>query len=149
QDYKKLQKWYRFFPMPQVGHCTTSNGGGTGPAPNEPFLQLRDWVEHNKEPDFLNGIPDPGRTATYPDMAKPICPFPETAIYNGKGSVTDPNSYHCGGNLQTPRVVCNDVKTKYKHETSAHLDFEGVGLDREDCEDFLPPPHGKKRMSNK
>src|SRR5262249_10313223 len=141
RDYKRLKKWYRLFPMPSVGHCNVADGGGTGPSAYEPFLQLRDWVENNKAPDFLNGVSDPGRTGTYPDLKKPICPFPQTAIYNGSGNITDPSSYRCDGDLQTQPVVCNDVKTPYKQETTANLDFAGVGVDPIDCKGLLPPPH--------
>ena len=116
-----------------------ADGGGTGPSAYEPFLQLRDWVENNREPDFLNGVSD--TNAPNPALKKPICPFPQTAIYDGSGDITDPTSYRCDGDLQTQPVVCNDVKTIYKQETSANLDFAGVGVDPRDCKGLLPPPH--------
>ena len=127
-NYTPLLRWYRFFPAPSVGHC----GGGAGPQWVDPFLALRNWVEKGTDPDFLVGLTgtagvDPGRT-------RPLCPFPQTAIYNGSGSTDDYHSYHCGGNLEANRaVVCNDVKTRFGRETTAELDFRGVGLSAEEC----------------
>jgi hypothetical protein len=134
-DYKALQRWYRFYPAPSVGHC----GGGAGPYWYDPFVALRKWVEHNIEPKYLVGLTgpsgiDPGRT-------RPICSFPHTAVYNGTGSTDDFNSFTCEGNLQTTPVACNDVKTVYGHETTGNLDFEGVGLKQQQCLGHLPPPH--------
>jgi hypothetical protein len=77
---------------------------------------------------------EPGRT-------RPLCPYPQTAIYNGTGSTDDISSFHCGGNLQTRPVACNDVRTPFKQENTANLDFAAVGLTAAECEHYLPPPH--------
>ena len=52
---------------------------------------------------------------------RPRCPYPQTAIYNGTGSIDDAASFHCGGDLETPDVVCADVLAQYKHETTGPL----------------------------
>jgi hypothetical protein len=36
--------------------------------------------------------------------------------------------------LQNLPVACNDVRTVFGQENTAHLDFEGVGLSSEQCE---------------
>jgi hypothetical protein len=76
---------------------------------------------------------DPGRT-------RPICSFPQTAIYKG-GDINVASSFYCGGNLQTAPVACNDVKTPFHFETTGLLDFDGVGLSAQACVGHLPPPH--------
>jgi Tannase and feruloyl esterase len=65
--------------------------------------------------------------------SRPLCPYPQTAIYNGSGDINDANSFHCGGNLKTQQVVCNDTLVRYKHEVHGTLDFSGTGLTPADC----------------
>jgi len=50
-DYDETQKFYRFFPYPNSGHC----GGGTGPLidPEALFAVLVNWVEHGVAPDYV------------------------------------------------------------------------------------------------
>jgi hypothetical protein len=64
---------------------------------------------------------------------RPLCPYPQTAIYKGSGSTDDAANFRCGGNLEKRRVVCADVLTKYKREVKGQLDFKGTGVDRDDC----------------
>jgi hypothetical protein len=124
-DFANLQRFYRLFRAPGVGHC----GGGAGPSPVDAFGALVNWVENDVPPQSLlarGGSAAPGRT-------RPLCPYPQTAIYNGAGSIDDANSFHCGGNLETRQVICNDVLTRYKHEEHGNLDFKDSGLNPADC----------------
>jgi hypothetical protein len=144
EAYEKLQKWYRLFIMPGVGHCTGSLDTGflatifgttVGPSVVDPFVALRNWVEHGIAPKQLSALAfspalNPGRT-------RPVCPFPETAIYNGHGNINDINSFHCGGDLQKHSVACNDVRTVFGQENTPHLDFKGVGLTASECASHL------------
>jgi len=66
---------------------------------------------------------------------RPLCPYPQTAIYNGTGSTDDASNFHCGGNLDERRIVCADVLTTYKHEVNGPLDFTGTGVNRFECGD--------------
>lgn len=141
EDYETLQTWYRLFIMPGVGHCTGALDTGplasifgttVGPSIEDPFLALRNWVEHGAAPTQLSALAF--SPALAPGRTRPICPFPKTAIYNGHGSINDINSFHCGGNLQNLPVACNDVRTVFRQENTAHLDFESVGLTAERCE---------------
>jgi hypothetical protein len=125
-DFERLQKFYRLFRAPGVAHC----GGGAGPQPQNLFGALVDWVENGKAPaqilaqqTLAGGIV----------RTRPLCPYPQTAIYNGSGSTDDAANFHCGGNLEKRRIVCADVLTKYKHEANGHLDFSGTGVHRHDC----------------
>jgi Tannase and feruloyl esterase len=123
-NYKKLQNWYRLFPMPGVGHCTGALGGGAGPSVVDPFLVLVDWVEKGITPNSMIAQGGAGAPST---RTRPLCPYPTTAIYNGSGSTDDASNFHCGGNLETRPVVCNDVRTYYKHENEAALDYQSIG----------------------
>lgn len=132
-DFENLQRFYRLFRAPGVGHCGI---GSAGPVPLDPFGALVKWVEEGVAPDMLlaaggSAAPPSGRT-------RPICPYPTTAIYNGSGSIDDVANFHCGGNLEQPGAVCDDALVKYKHEEHGKLDFSAWGLERESCR-FVQP----------
>jgi tannase/feruloyl esterase len=126
-DFQNLQRFYRLFRAPGVGHC----GGGTGPSPVDPFGALVKWVEQGIAPQTL--LASGGSAAPPTGRTRPLCPYPQTAIYNGSGSIDDAGSFHCGGNLEAREVVCNDVLARYKHEVKGKLDFDGTGLEPNDC----------------
>jgi hypothetical protein len=115
-DFKDTQKFYRLFRVPGAGHCGVPNA----------FPTLVNWVENGVAPEQI--INQTGA------RSRPLCPYPQTAIYNGSGSTDDAANFHCGGNLEKRRVVCNDVLTKYKHEADGHLDYSGTGVNRHVCE---------------
>jgi Tannase and feruloyl esterase len=105
-DYDALHPWYRFFPVPGLGH-----------APVNALPQLIDWVENGVVPDRIE------RTTGF----RVLCPFPQRAIYIGPdgGSTTDPSNFECGGNLQTKETICLGLRTPYKQETSDELQAYG------------------------
>src|SRR5262245_51485993 len=126
-DFENLQTFYRFFLAPGVGHC----GGGAGPSPVNAFAALVNWVENGVPPQSL--LASGGSAAPPTGRTRPLCPYPQTAIYNGAGDINNASSFHCGGNLETQQVVCNDVLARYKHEVHGTLDFSGTGLTPADC----------------
>jgi len=114
-DFSGVQKFYRLFRAPGVGHC----GGGAGPQPQDLFGALVKWVENGTAPDtILSQNVVGGVTRT-----RPLCPYPQTAIYNGTGSTDDAANFTCGGNLETPEVVCDSVLAQYKNEVNGPLDY--------------------------
>jgi len=126
-DFARLQGFYRLFVVPGVGHC----GGGVGPVPVDPFSALVKWVEHGTAPDTLlssggSGAPATGRT-------RPLCPYPQKAIYNGSGSTDEAKNFHCGGSAESTAVVCADVLTTFKQEKDGGLDFKGTGVSAQEC----------------
>jgi hypothetical protein len=127
-DFARLQSFYRLFLAPGVGHC----GGGDGPAPVDPFNALVNWVEHGLAPESL--LASGGSAAPSSGRTRPLCPYPQKAIYGGTGSTDDAKNFHCGGNLEVPAVVCSDVLAKYKYEKSGDLDFKGTGISPKDCQ---------------
>ncbi len=129
-DFQALQSWYRFFMMPGVGHCTGALGGGVGPSAVDPFLALVNWVENGVAPDSILAQ---GGAGAPPTRTRPLCPFPETAIYNGTGSTDDASNFHCGGDLETRDVVCNDLLTVYKDENGNRLESKDVDAQAYHC----------------
>ncbi|HET7528278.1 MAG TPA: tannase/feruloyl esterase family alpha/beta hydrolase [Burkholderiaceae bacterium] len=125
-DFSAVQKFYRLFRAPGVGHC----GGGAGPQPQGLFDALVNWVEHKQPPKTITATVTSNGVVT---RSRPLCPYPQTAIYNGSGSTDDAASFHCGGNLETREEVCDSVLVRYKHEVDGPLDFREGGTSRGEC----------------
>ena len=81
-------EFFRLFMQPGVFHC----GGGVGAGSFEPLLVVMDWVEQGKSPDRILGsrIMN-GKTV----RTRPLCPYPQTAKYNGSGSIDDAANFRC------------------------------------------------------
>ena len=101
-----LHPWYRFFIMPGMTHTEQPQ-----------YLSLLiDWVER--------GIPPERLTQPSVGSAGGGCPFPQQAKFLG-GSISDPANYVCGGNVQTPAVICMLLTTPLGMETSNLLQSYG------------------------
>jgi hypothetical protein len=105
-----VSPWYRFFLAPGVGHC----GGGLGPQPQNLFNTMVAWAEGGPAPDSILSSGG-GRT-------RPLCPFPQTAIYDGTGNPNLASSFTCGGDIQTKEAKCDGLIAKFKHEAGAGLE---------------------------
>ena len=125
-DFSGVQKFYRLFRAPGVGHC----GGGPGPQPQGLFDALVNWVEHKVPPKTITATLTTGGVVT---RSRSLCPYPQTAIYSGSGSTDDAANFHCGGNLETREEVCDSVLVEYKHEVSGRLDYREGGTSRGEC----------------
>jgi len=121
-DFKGLQSFYRLFRVPGAGHCGVPQG----------FPALVDWVEHGIAPTQI--IQQSGT------RTRPVCPYPQTAVYDGVGDPNLASSFSCGGNLEKLHTVCNDVLTEYKDEVSGDLDYAGMGVNRVACENTARGP---------
>jgi hypothetical protein len=124
-DFDRLQRYYRLFRAPGVAHCA----GGAGPQPQNLFGALVNWVENGVAPEQILGQSTTGGVT----RTRPLCLYPQTAVYKGSGSTDDASNFVCKGNLEERRVVCNDVLAKYKHEVKGPLDFKGSSVSRREC----------------
>jgi len=75
--------------VPGMGHC----GGGDGPNTFDMERALADWVEHGVAPAAV--IATHHRPGGVPDRERPICPYPETAVYNQDGDINLTTSFAC------------------------------------------------------
>jgi Tannase and feruloyl esterase len=152
--FRGIQKFYRLFHVPGVSHCGLGilNHSSLGPWPQNgaDFDAVINWVEkgvaptqvigsgNTAAPAFISGSPT--------TLTRPLCPYPQTAVYNGSGSVTDAASWQCGGDLEKnvpvgvplsgppgQPVACYDVLVKYKREVNGPLDYENSGVDPAMC----------------
>ena len=124
-DFTNVQKFYRLFRIPAAGHCATANV--------QFFPALVNWVENGVAPTQFNATIKPASGQT-PAIVRPICPYPQTAIYNGSGSTSDPANFKCGGNLETKEIVCKDILVRYKSEIDGPLDYTNSGFTNGDCQ---------------
>jgi len=73
---------------PGVGHCA----GGDGPNPVGVFEAMVDWVEKGVAPNTLSA------SRTRQDgtvLSRPLCPYPTTAKWTGKGSTDEAANFTC------------------------------------------------------
>jgi hypothetical protein len=119
-DFSEVQDFYRLFRVPGAGHCAVPNA----------FPALVNWVENGVAPEQIITSSTVGGVS----RTRPLCPYPQTAIYNGSGSTNDAANFHCGGNLDTTATVCQDVLAKYKREADSAPDYKGTGVKKHECE---------------
>jgi hypothetical protein len=82
----EVREFFRFFPVPNMHHC----GGGPGPNTFDALSAVVAWVEQGTTPKRIvaSGGAVPGRT-------RPLCPYPERAVYKGRGSIDDAANFTC------------------------------------------------------
>jgi hypothetical protein len=80
--------FYRLFMVPGMFHC----GGGVGTGSFDTMTPLVAWVEQGVAPQSIaaSRLVD-GKVV----RTRPLCPYPETAIYNGTGSIDEAASFTC------------------------------------------------------
>jgi feruloyl esterase len=84
----KTHDAYRLFMVPGMAHC----GGGDGPNVFDMMTPLRVWVETKQAPDRIEA----SRVRNgKPDRTRPLCPYPQTAVYKGSGNMDDASSFVC------------------------------------------------------
>jgi feruloyl esterase len=117
----EIDSFYRFFPIPGMEHCTSTpsdqnapfyvNGDdqsgsltgnywgvpGFNDSKHDIVLAIMDWVENGTAPDYLvptkwfNDNPADGV-----EIQRPICPYPQLALYSGSGNTSLSANWHCG-----------------------------------------------------
>jgi feruloyl esterase len=80
--------WIRLFMEPGMGHCS----GGEGPDTFDKIGVLEQWVEQGKAPDRIVASHE---TDGKPDRTRPLCPYPQTARYQGSGSIDAAANFVC------------------------------------------------------
>ena len=80
--------YFRTFLMPGVLHCS----GGAGPDMVDWTTTIADWVEIGMAPDRVVATKAAGGTVT---RSRPLCAYPQKAVYNGSGSTDDERNFMC------------------------------------------------------
>ncbi len=84
----KIDSSYRLFMAPGMGHCR----GGEGPNTFDMVAALEAWVERGQAP---NQILASHATDGVVDRTRPLCPYPQTAVYKGSGSIDEAANFEC------------------------------------------------------
>jgi feruloyl esterase len=84
----KVDKSYRLFMAPGMGHC----GGGEGPNTFDMVAALEAWVERGQAPDQIVASHATGGKV---DRTRPLCPFPQIATYKGTGHPDEAANFVC------------------------------------------------------
>jgi tannase/feruloyl esterase len=86
-----VHKSYRLFMAPGMGHCS----GGEGPNTFDMLTALERWVEGGIAPDQIAASIT--RPTAMLDRSRPLCPYPQVAVYKGSGSTDDAMNFACRG----------------------------------------------------
>ncbi len=85
---KKQDDWLRLYLEPGMGHC----GGGPGPDQFNKMGVIERWREAGQAPQAIIASHVSGATV---DMTRPLCPYPQVAVYKGVGSTNDAANFSC------------------------------------------------------
>ena len=78
----------RLFMVPGMGHCR----GGEGTDTFDAMAALSDWVDKGKAPDRIEAS---HQTRGVVDRTRPLCPYPQVAVYSGTGSTDESANFTC------------------------------------------------------
>jgi feruloyl esterase len=78
----------RLFMAPGMGHCV----GGPGPNTFDALTALENWVEKKQAPQQIIASHS---TSGQVDRTRPLCPYPQVAVYKGSGSIDDAANFAC------------------------------------------------------
>src|SRR5262249_50393043 len=84
----EVDRFYRLFMAPGVGHCA----GGVGPNQFDAQAALERWVEAGVAPEMIVAS---HRTNGTVDRSRPLCPYPKVAVYSGTGDTNDAANFSC------------------------------------------------------
>jgi len=79
---------YRLFMVPGMGHCT----GGEGTSSFDMLAALDRWVEDGHAPTSIAAARKRNGAV---DRTRPLCPYPQDAVYTGSGSSDDAANFVC------------------------------------------------------
>jgi feruloyl esterase len=84
----KMHGSYRMFMVPGMSHC----GGGDGPNEFDMVTALEQWVEKATAPERI--IASRSRNGVV-ERTRPLCPYPQKAVYKGSGSTDEAANFVC------------------------------------------------------
>jgi len=88
---RETDDFARLFMAPGMNHC----GGGVGPNQVNWMATLERWRESGDAPDRIDAY---RVTNNRVDVTRPLCPYPQVAVYKGSGSTNDADNFVCKAN---------------------------------------------------
>jgi feruloyl esterase len=86
---KQTDQFSRLYLIPGMGHCS----GGPATDQFDAVTALVAWVEDGKAPGTL--IAKTAANSAWPNRSRPLCVYPQQAIYSGKGDIENAASFVC------------------------------------------------------
>jgi feruloyl esterase len=87
-----VRDYFRMFMMPGVLHCA----GGPGPDTVDWAAAIDEWVEKGKAPERIVAQKRAGvGAAATVARTRPLCPYPQRAVYSGTGSIDEAVNFAC------------------------------------------------------
>jgi hypothetical protein len=84
---KKAEQGTRLFMAPGMSHCS----GGDGPFVIDVISTIDQWVESGRAPERIIASNPPNA----PARTRPLCPYPQEAVYSGSGSTDEEKNFKC------------------------------------------------------
>jgi feruloyl esterase len=84
----KQESWMRLYMVPGMNHCQ----GGVGTDQFNKMGVVERWRESGTAPEAILAAHVNGNAV---DMTRPLCPYPQVAVYKGTGSTNDAASFSC------------------------------------------------------
>jgi feruloyl esterase len=83
----QTEDFFRLFMIPDFGMCAAN------PATFDALSAVQKWREEGIAPDQIKmSYSDRGRVY----KTRPVCPYPQVAIYKGSGDINDAANFRCG-----------------------------------------------------
>jgi feruloyl esterase len=84
----RQDEWLRLYMVPGMQHCS----GGEGPDQFNKMAVIERWRESGAAPKEIVASHVSGGAV---DRTRPLCPYPQVAVYKGAGSTNDASSFAC------------------------------------------------------
>ena len=84
----KQDDFIRLFMAPGMNHC----GGGPGPNLVNWMAALERWREAGVAPERIDAVRIANNRI---EVSRPLCPYPQIAVYSGKGTTNDAGNFTC------------------------------------------------------
>lgn len=84
----KQDDWLKLYMVPGMMHCA----GGDGPDQFNKMAVIERWREAGETPKAIIAS---HVTGSQVDRTRPLCPYPQMAVYKGTGSINDAASFTC------------------------------------------------------
>ena len=88
---ERTQEFYRLFMVPGMNHCK----GGPGASMFDMLTPLVQWVEQDVAPGRVMATHVNSSLAGGVEFTRPLCPYPQEAVYKGSGNPNDAANFVC------------------------------------------------------
>ncbi|HKA41322.1 MAG TPA: tannase/feruloyl esterase family alpha/beta hydrolase [Burkholderiales bacterium] len=94
---ERVNRFVRFFVTPGVNHAGNGllSSGAAVPAKVDLLGALDSWIDTGKAPEQLTQVTQEGQAPFKVTASRPMCPYPLTPRYDGRGDPNEASSFAC------------------------------------------------------